>query len=516
MLKQNNKRTSIMMSVIALLLILVLAAGITFSWVEGTNRGEVETGKLVINSGSNLVMRQDGGVVNNIIIPARNLQQVSSSDGRNFFVPMEYNTSTSTASMKFRHGTPADANNKYVIVDFQLQAGETETPVYLGAGTIVKCDNQDVADALRISFSTNDGAASKVFKPSQMPGVQEGITYLPITSITDAGVPTTTSTPSLSYGDYYYKGEGTNSTPIFDLQSGEVKDISIAIWLEGTETVNAYASQDLEIYIDFTTTVSDLTKYTFIDNTHGFSGCAAEYWITNKADNDKYETMMYLYDADSQRYYSMTQTVIKTSTQGSEWEVYVPNTIDNFTFRRYSISVDTYWNQWEPGMGSKIKTDPDGEYSFVAICGKPGGSDKEDTGCYGYWKDSADTIRIYLNEKDTTGWSQVMCKSYGKKDDGTTGWTEHTMTWIKNSYDANNNKDGDIWQCDIKYGSTITGLRFYNTGNEDNRYEFFDNETQYYFNGFATWYSDYNNNGKTNNTHWIYQDSDNSLIFPGN
>ncbi len=517
MLKQNNKRTNIMMSVVALLLILVLAAGITFSWVEGNNRGYVETGKLVISSGSNLVMRQDGGVVNNIIIPACDLHQVSSADGRNFFVPMEYNTSTNTSEMIFREGRDADANKKYVVLDFQLQAGDTTTPVYLGAGTVVKCDNQDVTKALRMSFSTNDGAASKVFMPTQMPGVS-GITYSPITAVSYDGKASTTTTPSLAYGDYYYKGDGKDaqgndlSKPIFSLDPGETKDITLSIWLEGTVEgydFDSFASKDLEIYIDFTTYIEDLTKYTFVDNTHGYNGAKSEYWVTNKADNDQYDTMMYLYDIDTDRYYAMSKIIDKTTSRGSEWNIYVPKTIDNFTFRRYSITVDTYWNQWEPDMGNAMIKDPNGEYTYIAICGNRIDAHSKNDGCYGYWQDANDTIRIYIDEKNTTGWKQVICKAY---DTTVNKFVEYEMTFIAETF-TGNVRDGDLWCCDIKNGSKITGLQF--TDTEGNLiYEFYSSDAQYYFNGFATWYKDFNNNGKASNSHWIYTESDNSLIHP--
>lgn len=516
MLKQNNKRKSIMMSVVALLIVVVLAAGVTFSWVEGTNRGYVETGKLVINSGSNLIMRQDGGVVSNIIIPACELQQVSSADGKNFFVPMEYNTTNSTATMAFRQGRDADVNKKYVVLDFQLQAGDSATPVYLGAGTIIKCDDQAVLKALRMSLSTNNGAPSKVFMPSQMPGIKEEVTYSPITAITDYGTATTTSTKSLAYGDYYYKGDGL-STPVFSLDPGETKNITLSIWLEGTETIDAYAAKDLEIYIDFTTNTDDLTKYTFEDNTHGFNGAEAEYWITKNAANNKYETMMYLYDLDAKRYYAMSKIVPETyddsgnTITGSSWDIYVPNTIDNFTFRRYSIDVDTYWNQWEPDMGDAIVKDPDDEFTYVAICGKPNGKDKEDDGCYGYWRDGDDTIRVYIDEKNSTGWGQVYCKVY---DTTVNDFVEYKMTYIGPTY-TDNTRDGDLWCTNILNGSKITGLKFYGEGSEGNNYyEFYSHQTQYYFNGFATWYKDFNNNGQASNSHWVYTDLSNSLIHP--
>lgn len=527
MIKQNNKRTSIIMSIVALLLILTLAAGFTFSWAEGGSRGKVDGNSLVINSGSDLVMRQDDKVVSDIIIPVTNLEPVSSADGRNFFVPMEYNTSVDTNEMFFREGAPIDVNKKYVSIDFQLQAGEDITPVYLGAGTGVTCSDQSVLEALRMSFSLNDAVNDAkiendvitvnedplVFKPNQMPGVDEDIPFTPITSITDAGIATTTETYSLAYGDYYFKGEG-KSTPIFKLAEGETKNITLTIWLEGTVATESNAGKNLDIYIDFTTTTSDLTKYNFIDNTHGYNGAKAEYWVSEKADNDQYETMMYIYDTDTSRYYAMNKSTDYSSDH--TWFGYVPSTISNFTFRRYSITINKYWNQWEPDMGSAIVKDPKGEYSYVAICGNTLDYEYQNDGCYGYWKNEYDTIRVYLKEKYGV-WDEkdLLCHAYRTTDDATTtGWYTYNMVWVKNT---DNEKKEDLWYCDINYGSELTGIKFspnIDPKSDTNTYIFFSNETQYYFNGFATWYETNESNGKKNDSHWIYTDSENSLIHP--
>ena len=507
-MRQSNINKSLVMSVIALCLVIVLAATVTFSWVEGGDKGYIEGSELVISTGSNLTMRQDGKALNSIIIPACTLEETSSADGRNYFFPLGGNESSTTANMLFREGTPQDVNTKYISLDFELEAGDSATDVYLGAGTIVQCSNEELLSALRMSFYLNDGSIPKVFKPNQMPGVS--MTYNPVTTITEAGVPTTTNTPTDAYGDYYYQGEGS-SLPIFELEKGETKRITLAIWLEGTAfSGSAFEDSDLSIYIDFTTTVDDLVKYTFRDNTHGYSDAKAEYWIkkTDTYNGSSYDTMMYIFDNSAQRYYAMTKTSDTT------WEAYVPQSITDFYFRRYSIDIDQWWNEWEPDM-SDIKTDPNGTHTFIAICGNGADSGTELAGCRGYWQDENDTIRVYF--KNNVGWDNLKCYSWrtdgsyatdqwkvglSSSTVGTDVWPGKILNWSHNDAD-----DGvAIYYIDLTRASEIAGIQF---NNSVNTAEFDIKDTQYFFNGFATWYTSSSSYG-----HWTYTDSTNSLINP--
>lgn len=489
---------SIIMSVIALLLILTLAIGATFSWVEGGDKGYVNGGNLVISTGSNLTMRQDGVTTNSIIIPTCTLEETSSADGRNYYFPLEGNTTNKTTTMTFREGIPEDKNSKYVSVDFQLEAQGGATDVYLGAGTIVQCSNKGVLDALRMSFNFNDGSAPKVFKPNQMPGVDD-MSYSPITTITTAGKASTGTTETESYGDYYYQGD--DSKPIFQLKDKETLNVTLSIWLEGTEFEgDAILDKNLNIFIDFTTTVDDLVKYNFIDNCHNRDNANANHWIHNTMtiNNAKYDTMMYIFDVSSQRYYAMHQA-LDTDTL---WETYIPSDINNFYFRRYSIDIDEWWNEWEPSM-TNIETDPNGTHTYVAICGQENSEGTNLDGCYGYWQDSNDTIRVYF--KLQAEWNNLKCYAWGDNNYYPIEiWPGSSMTFSHN--DATDSKP--IYYIDIKGASKLKGIQF-NNSNDNDKYQIED--TQFFFNGLAVWYESSTKNGK-----WTYTDSSNSLIYPVN
>ena len=492
MKKAKSKKTRIILSIMALAEVLVLIAGVTFSWMEGGNSGYVKGSDIVISAGSSLTMIRDGKTTTSIVIPDCTLEETSSADGRNFFFPMADNTSSKTSSMKFREGTPSDENSKYLSLDFQLVAGDSPTDVYLGAGTIIQSSNQDVMNALRMSFSLNNGETPIVFKPTQMPGITEAVTYSPITAInTETGVATQTSTETKAYGDYYYSGDG--SEHLFHLDQSETLNITLSIWLEGTEfSGDSVANKDLSIYIDFTTTADDLVKYNFVDNGHSRADATSTLWVANKAQNNTYDTMMYIYDINASRYYAMNKT------SNTTWETYLPKSITNFYFRRYSIDIDQWWNEWEPDM-SNIKTDPNGEHTFINICGNGTDEGTELRGCYGYWQDENDTIRVYFQLE--SGWTALKC--YAWKSDKTPVTASRPGSEMKFSH---NNGNKPVYYIDLTNASSLAGIQF-NNSNDNDKYEITD--TQYFFNGFITWYKDANSNGK-----WLYTDETNSLIYP--
>ena len=495
MRKSNMK--NLVMSVIALMMVAVLALGYTYSWAEGGNKGFIDSGDFVITTGSNLTMRQDGKTTPYITIPSCTLEETSSADGMNFFFPMGDNTKNTTTAMTFRDGTPADENTRYISVDFELEAGANPAEVWLGSGTIVQSSSPALMNAVRMSFYKNDGSDPIIFKPKQMPGISEGVTYSPITAISSSGAPTVTETSTEAFGNYYYNGK-TGENSIFNLEAQETIKLTLAIWLEGTEfTGDDLINNDLSIYVEFVTQVDDLIKYRFADNTHSHGGATPEYWITNNLEHDSthYATMMYIYDKDTNRYYAMEKTVGETYDSsgtritGSEWEAYVPKDIKNFYFRRYSIDIDEWWNEWEPDMDN-IEKDKNGEHTYVAICGNTHNNKINNDGCYGYWKDEYGTFRIYLEMH--APFSNLHCYAWNTSDEAcaSTGeWPGKSMTFVKNKSNV------PLYCIDLKESENIAGIQFNNGG-----------ETRVYLDGF---------NYSTNTSAYIsYTDGNNNEKYP--
>ena len=622
MKKQKSKKTKIFLSILALAEVVVLAAGITFSWMEGGNRGYINGKDIQISTGSGLTMIKDGIRTNTISLEPCELAETSSSDGRNFFFPMADTDSHITSDMTFREGTASDRNQKYISMDFQLVAGSSATEVYLGAGTIIQCDNEELLSALRMSFSANDGSTPVVFKPNQMPGINRS--FSPITSIDNDGKASQTSTSTKAFGDYYF--DGSNKPSLFRISEGETKNITLSIWLEGTEfTDNDVAEKDLSIYIDFTTKVDDLVKYNFVDNTHGYGEneayylvgtingsdyacqtdsnrlgkyrfnsnnqltvqftadsyvfvkngkndtyymttsfdsfansatlkktndggkdklyvpankkvtftlvdngngtlnlsyddaapdakvirattsddlyyddttfCNTEYWITNKEFNNSYDTMMYVYDKTTERYYAMT----KSSNYDNDhtWIIYVPDSVKNFLFRRYSVDINKTWNEWAPSM-TNIPKDSNGQFTYVAICGKSlFNTDTSANGpCGGYWKDSAGSYRIYF-EKSNTNWNSdnIFCYTYDSSENSI---SSYKMT---KSHKSNNH---NVYYIDLKEQDKIAKIKF---GDGSNYTDVLNNKA-YLFNGFTYYYESSSIKGG-----YIYTGTKNSKIF---
>ena len=497
--KRKFKSSRVLLSVLALFEAVLLTVGVTFAWMEGGKRSEIKSNGIIITAGSNLIMYKDGSIVTDIILDPCELEETSSKDGRNFFFPMADNSSSITSEMTFREGTPADRNKKYISTDFELKASDTNANVYLGAGTIIECNNPKVLSALRMSFSCNDGSDPIVFKPNQLPGIPQAVTFSPITSIDDAGVATTGTQETKSYGDYYYKGTN-DSTALFNIEAQQKKHLTLSIWLEGTEfgPSDNVANCGLKIYIDFTTSVDDLVRYNLKDNTHGYTDAKFKGWITEQDQlaGQKYDTMMYLYDTAADRYYAMSKS--NSYNKDHIWSVYVPDTIENFVFRRYCVDIDTYWNEWNTGFTGNIPNDPYGGYTYVAIAGNrknTAGSVTALQYCGGYWMDSKDTIRVFFELDDST-WKNLKCYAWENEANGNKGnFSNSTGAFPGKSmtFAANSDNNHPVYYIDIENASKLGGIQFTSDGNN-----VLITDSQYFFSGYALY------KGTSSITQYIY------------
>ena len=497
--KRKFKSSRVLLSVLALFEAVLLTVGVTFAWMEGGKRSEIKSNGIIITAGSNLIMYKDGSIVTDIILDPCELEETSSKDGRNFFFPMADNSSSITSEMTFREGTPADRNKKYISTDFELKASDTNANVYLGAGTIIECNNPKVLSALRMSFSCNDGSDPIVFKPNQLPGIPQAVTFSPITSIDDAGVATTGTQETKSYGDYYYKGTN-DSTALFNIEAQQKKHLTLSIWLEGTEfgPSDNVANCGLKIYIDFTTSVDDLVRYNLKDNTHGYTDAKFKGWITQQDQlaGQKYDTMMYLYDTAADRYYAMSKS--NSYNKDHIWSVYVPDTIENFVFRRYCVDIDTYWNEWNTGFTGNIPNDPYGGYTYVAIAGNrknTAGSVTALQYCGGYWMDSKDTIRVFFELDDST-WKNLKCYAWENEANGNKGnFSNSTGAFPGKSmtFAANSDNNHPVYYIDIENASKLGGIQFTSDGNN-----VLITDSQYFFSGYALY------KGTSSITQYIY------------
>ena len=205
------------------------------------------------------------------------------------------------------------------------------------------------------------------------PGVSAGFqrAYTPVVDIASTNGAATQLIPAFASSiDNYIKGSGN---PLFTIPAGGMKDLSMIIWLEGTDTdctVANYAMKNIELYLEFSTT----NVYRDSDNvpsyTYRFYDKTRECWTSDRLTNAagiSIAPVMQLYDATTNRGYLM-HAASTTSVGGVKkidlWECTAPSTLftgtDNMVndvatphdiyFRRVDpYDEDEVWNYWHPG-----------------------------------------------------------------------------------------------------------------------------------------------------------------------
>ena len=151
-----------------------------------------------------------------------------------------------------------------------------------------------------------------------------------------------------SFSDYIM-GSGN---PLFTIKAGHTLNLSMIIWLEGTDkhcTASSYAGNNIELYLELATvnTSSSNGNYTyqFIDRTE-------QGWTNNTVDSNsgyKVAPVMQLYDVTDERGYKM-------HSSGNVWTCSAPQflttegTTHVIEFRRVNPNdEDEIWNRWSAG-----------------------------------------------------------------------------------------------------------------------------------------------------------------------
>lgn len=200
------------------------------------------------------------------------------------------------------------------------------------------------------------------------PGVSAGFqrAYTPVVDIASTTGAATQLIPAFASSiDNYIKGSGN---ALFTIPAGGMKDLSMIIWLEGTDadcTNDNYAStslskKEIELYLEFATT----NVYRDSDNvpryTYRFYDKTREVWTSDRLTNAagiSIAPVMQLYDATDKRGYLM-HAASTTNVGGVKkidlWECEAPATLytsnHDLFFRRVDpYNEDEVWNYWHPG-----------------------------------------------------------------------------------------------------------------------------------------------------------------------
>ncbi len=415
--KENKK---MFISIIALLEAILIICVATFSWVEGTENGSVKDASSIVSAGAGLIFKTlDGANLTKLELPEINLEDCSSIDGRNFYFPTSESENSSTNTFRFRAGTDADVNTKYISQDFIVEALAT-SKIYIDTFSSVECDsNPDILNALRISLNFNDGTDPIVFCPGIIadPTVRNTAA---VSNISDNGVATTVSTTAYAFDKFGFNTEN----PVATIYSGETKRVTFTMWLEGTDSnciIDNVPSETIKVNLILSTTENPTQEITFVDY-------SPNSWVKDKAEGENIN--MYVIDESNDHRYIMS-----VADDGVTYTANIPYDVDDIYFARFDPKNEKLnYNSW--AKGSTILRGNSRTYYAI-------GQGKEvDNVNYGYWvKDSCtgvidveiteaplDNTIKFTNSRD---WSNVYAYFFDEKDK-TVGndWPGTKMTWF--------------------------------------------------------------------------------------
>lgn len=365
-------------SYISLFLIVMVLIGTTVSWFTVQDTANLKSDVMVFNSGTGLRVNDGEDITNHITIKDFKLDETSSVDGRNIFLPNGNLQSGVTGDMLYREATAGDKNKKFMYADFKLK-GESagSIPVYIKSYKITIGD--EVYDGsteihytdedtkllpkqiqthpkcpLRIAFIEDSQDAPKVIDPSVL--VDESVwNYNAVETVDSKGTPTSYDSNSgvKSFSHYYFTNKN-GGEPLFNLNNSEAINATIVAWLEGTDddetnenNSNAYAGKDISIDIELESNYEDMETITFVDDTVGDADPNdqnAKQWIGG---GSCMITMTYTdvttnIDGNSDKH--PVRTVVMTATKWAdekkehpiEWKAPIPKAvIKDITFNRY-------------------------------------------------------------------------------------------------------------------------------------------------------------------------------------
>lgn len=361
-------------SYISLFLIVMVLIGTTVSWFTVQDTATLKSNVMVFNSGTGLRVNDGEDITNHITIKNFTLDETSSVDGRNIFLPNGKLQSGVTGNMLYREATASDKNNKFMYADFKLK-GESagSIPVYIksykitignqvydGSTEIHYSDEAKLKPEqidthpkcpLRIAFIEDSQDAPKVIDPSVL--VDESVwNYNAVETVDSKGTPTSYDSNSgvKSFSHYYFTNKN-GGEPLFNLNNSEAINATIVAWLEGTDddetnenNSNAYAGKDISIDIELESNYEDMETITFVDDTKGDQDTSVKQWIGG---GSCMITMTYTdvttnIDGDSDKH--PVRTVVMNPTKWAdsekthpiEWKAPIPKAvIKDITFNRY-------------------------------------------------------------------------------------------------------------------------------------------------------------------------------------
>ncbi|MBR3971510.1 MAG: hypothetical protein IKJ83_01290 [Ruminococcus sp.] len=360
--EKTKQISRLVYSVVSLVLLLTLLITATHAWMSNNLTSKIDSSNeyITIDADAGLEMNYGQEDVEQGVITINDkivLHECSSADGKNFFFPLsdyapdiDYarEEGIDTYDYVYREGTVLDKNTKYISIDLSLES-KTETDVWLSANTGFKESPDDTseasaaANAIRIAVIDNSPNGKSIIFDNNMTGYENLKKYEPISRISEDGFPETVEVIPNAFIDYAFDnqaGEDASKNVLFHMDPGIEKDITVNIWLEGTDPDcdnDVVGVEDLDIYIKFSTSFENERTFTFVDHT-------LEEWVGNDG------SYVFAIDQDGE------QRRMDPSRE-NVWTIALAESTSSLRFARYNPNVQGgEWNYWEAGEVGECST----------------------------------------------------------------------------------------------------------------------------------------------------------------
>lgn len=252
--KKSNKR-HILLSVTALFAILLVALGVTYSWIEGgttysiqtENSGDVKTGDkpdtqtfkgltLSPSSSSDTEISLNQFDKNTNSAQELYFSEVSSSDGENFYFPTAFDENGNATS--FRKANTNDYGTKFINYSFAVKADKkcylafNEAPVL----NVIK-NGSKVSDTSAFRIMIKNSEKSYILTTASTSKSSQVVT-------SESGATKTTLTAAPASG-YVYNDQHT--AKLFDFDANEKDNIEVSVWLDGESATSDLLGADVTV-----------------------------------------------------------------------------------------------------------------------------------------------------------------------------------------------------------------------------------------------------------------------------
>ena len=266
MIRKNSYSSQIFMSIVALVLILMVGVGVTYSWIEEGKNASVKTDKSLevktkgrrdtLSYGGTITLDPDSSNPTLSIFEhdeLSNLYQdlvfcpVYSLDGNKYI--FSENNSIGQISA-FRYSTTNDIGTKFIKFDFDVIAAKKCILAFSEKPTITatKNGNSDI-DTTAFKIMISYGSTSHIFTTADR--------AVETTVATELNWPTS-QLKAKPFDDYVYNQTTTNK--LFDYDQNEQGNISVAVWVDAgatTEQVAAIQGCDVSINMELIAVAAD-------------------------------------------------------------------------------------------------------------------------------------------------------------------------------------------------------------------------------------------------------------------